>query len=160
MTARVTIGVRSEEWPSRLAATLASITVNTTIPHDTLVLSDPNGAACFNRLMRTTSTPVVVLLESGALVAPGWLESLLDALGQSGAGLAGPSTNRAWNEQAAFAGAGESQSELLRAATEANRRFGSSRRTLAPLFSLGDFCYAVKREVFDAIGDADEGYGD
>src|SRR5262249_26252303 len=32
-------------------------------------------------------------------------------------------------------------------------------RPLTPLHSLADFCYAVRREVIDAIGPADEGYG-
>ena len=32
-------------------------------------------------------------------------------------------------------------------------------RTLEPLYSLADFCYAVRREVIEAIGGADEGYG-
>ncbi|HKR65688.1 MAG TPA: glycosyltransferase [Thermoanaerobaculia bacterium] len=158
MTRTVVIGVRSEEWPSRLPATLASIAANTAEAHEIVVLSDANGAACLNRLFKTTAAPIAVLLESGALVAPRWLEHLLNALRQPGAGLAGPSTNRGWNEQAVFADAGASQNELRRVSSDAQRRFGSTRRTLAPLYSLGDFCYAVKREVFDAIGDADEGY--
>ena len=40
------------------------------------------------------------------------------------------------------------------------RRYGSAARTLAPVYSLGDFCYAVRREVVDAIGPADPAYGD
>ena len=39
-------------------------------------------------------------------------------------------------------------------------RFGSSARSLAPLYSLGAFCYAVRREVVEAIGQADPAYGE
>ncbi|HYK05718.1 MAG TPA: glycosyltransferase [Thermoanaerobaculia bacterium] len=156
MSERIVIGVRSDAWPSRLAATLAGIARNTTVPHQVVELSDRNGAACLNRLLTTTDADIVVLLESGALVAPRWLDHLLVALRQPRAGLAGPSTNHAWNEQRAFPAA--SEEELTRIAVEAERRFGPARRTLAPLYSLGDFCYAVKRQVYQAIGPADEGY--
>ena len=38
-------------------------------------------------------------------------------------------------------------------------RFGDETATLEPLYSLGEFCYAVRREVIAAVGPADEGYG-
>jgi O-antigen biosynthesis protein len=173
---RIAIGVHVHAEPARFEATLASIARNTAREHELIVipdgaefrieasariLDDPGprgGAACLNRLFRNTDADVVVLLESGALVAPRWLDHLLTALESSPrAGLAGPSTNRAWNEQGAFANAAES--DLENTASEAERRFGALTRTLAPLYSLGDFCVAVKREVFDAVGDADEAYG-
>jgi glycosyltransferase involved in cell wall biosynthesis len=157
VTERIVIGARSEAWPSRLAPTLDSIARNTTLPHELLVLSDRNGAACLNQLM-ATGADAVVLLESGALVGPGWLDHLMTALRRPHAGLAGPSTNHAWNEQR-FAAAGESEEEIARVAGAAALRHGGAARTLAPLYSLGDFCYAVKRGVFEAIGPADEGYG-
>src|SRR4051812_34800265 len=52
----------------------------------------PRGApACFNRLVDETESRVVVLLESGSLVARGWLERLLAGLVADPAhGLAGP----------------------------------------------------------------------
>ena len=122
-------------------------------------LGGRGGAACLNRLRHATTTPIVILLESGCRVAPGWLAALVAALRSSPrAGLAGPSTNRSWNEQRVFPGAGDGRDDLARTAAEAARRFGSSCRTLAPLFSLADFCYAVRREVFDTIGEADEAY--
>lgn len=55
------------------------------------------GPACWNRLIAAVEADMVVLLESGAVLAPGALESLVAALG-AGVGLAGPSTNPAWNE--------------------------------------------------------------
>lgn len=172
----IAIGVHVHAEPLRLEATLASIARHTPRAHELIVipdgaefpvaanarvLDDPGprgGAACLNRLAKSTDAGVVVLVESGVVVGPRWLDHLLAALeGSPRAGLAGPSTNRSWNEQGAFANAAEWDAE--RTAAEAERRFGTLSRTLAPLYSLGDFCYAVKREVFEAIGDADESYG-
>ena len=48
---------------------------------------------------------------------------------------------------------------MTRAAAEAAQRFGRSWRTLEPLYSLSDFCYAVRREVVEDIGPVDEAYG-
>ncbi len=119
---------------------------------------EPLGApACFNRLASATEAAVVVLLESGTLLGPGCLSSLVEALDHPGHGLAGPSTNRAWNEQAVFATAGPSQ--VARTAALARQRLGAAVRSLAPLHSLAEFCFAVARPVIDAIGAADEAYG-
>ena len=124
----------------------------------TLEKSRGGGAVCFNRLTRATQSDVVVLLECGAIVGPGWLDQLLAALrADPRNGLAGPSTNRSWNEQGVFPNA--SPHEVSRTAAEAARRFGNVWRTLEPLHSLADFCYVVRREVIDAIGLADEAYG-
>jgi glycosyltransferase involved in cell wall biosynthesis len=173
---KIAIGVHVHTEPSRLAATLASIARNTTREHELIVIPDGadfpihadarvlddlgarGGAACLNRLAKATDADLFVLLESGALVAPRWLDHLVSALESSPrAGLAGPSTNCSWNEQGVFANATER--ELDETASEAERRFGTLTRTLAPLYSLGDFCVAVKREAFDAAGEADESYG-
>jgi glycosyltransferase involved in cell wall biosynthesis len=74
-------------------------------------------------------------------------------------GIAGPSTNAAWNEQGAFPRHGESAQQIAATANEAARRFGNEVRTLEPLYSLADFCYVVRREVIEAVGAADESYG-
>jgi len=116
------------------------------------------GAACLNRLVAGCTADVVVLLESGTLVGPGWLDLLLAALRRPGCGLAGPSTNRCWNEQAAFPHAQGDQADVRRIAGQALRRYGHAARSLAPLHSLADFCYAVRREVLQVTGGADEGY--
>ena len=49
--------------------------------------------------------------------------------------------------------------DATRGRAEASRRAGTAVRTLEPLYSLADFCYGVRREVIEAIGLADEGYG-
>src|SRR5207302_11079438 len=97
---------------------------------------------------------------SGARVGPRWLEFLLAGLDADPRnGLAGPSTNRCWNEQGAFPRSGTSAAGIAWTAREAARRFGGTTRTLEPLHSLADFCYAVRKDVLRAIGPADEGYG-
>ena len=112
------------------------------------------------RLMTSTDADVLVLLESGTQVGPGWLEHLLAALcADPHNGLAGPSTNVSWNEQCAFPRSGATPAEVARTADEAANRFGKEARTLEPLYSLADFCYVVRREVIETIGAADEAYG-
>ena len=133
----------------------------------TVVRLQRAGAYGFNELI-AQSADVLVLLEAGAIVGPRWLELLTAALARPGVGLAGPSTNRAGNEQGCVVAGGglgpEAGAEQLRAvrrdAALLRRRFGSAARTLAPVYSLGDFCYAVRREVIDVIGPADPAYGD
>jgi glycosyltransferase involved in cell wall biosynthesis len=176
----VTVGIAAHAEPERLHATLRHLRAWTSSDVDLVLLldgpdpdvsalvtqldlpvlgtSDARGAAaCFNRLAASTSSNVVVLLESGSLVGPGWLEALLTALAtDSRNGLAGPSTNMAWNEQCAFPSMMQDVSAVAR---EASRRFGGAVRGLEGLHSLADFCYAVKREVIRSVGAADEGYG-
>jgi glycosyltransferase involved in cell wall biosynthesis len=179
----IAIGVHAHAEPAELQATLDYLRRNTNVPFSLLLLPDGpdaemtaalvaladipqfateyarGGAACFNRLVANTESEIVILLESGARVAPGWLEHLLHALETDCTyGLAGPSTNLSWNEQGAFPGAGGSDEEIRCTALEAARRFRSARRTLEPLYSLADFCYLVRREVFTAVGEADESY--
>src|SRR5262249_51655537 len=136
----VSIGVHVHEQPNQLRATLASLRAHTTADARIILLPDgpdaatrhalsaldlpqlataaPQGApACFNRPAAETASPVVVLLEGGCLVSPGWLDRLLAGLGAAPAhGLAGPSTNRSWNEQAAFPQSGSSSAEIAETA--------------------------------------------
>jgi glycosyltransferase involved in cell wall biosynthesis len=121
------------------------------------------GAAALNRLAAFDSAPVIVLLESGSIVTPGWLERLEEALeADPQAGLAGPSTNLAWNAQrVADAPEARSSQERIDAFARAlGERCGDRRTSAAPRHSLSDFCYAVKRTVVEAIGAADEAFGE
>lgn len=181
---RVCVGIHVHAEPERLKATLDHLQKHTGQAFDLLLLPDgPDSAtkavldrlrdipqsgtadalgppACFNRLASLADADVVVLLESGALVGPNWLDYLLAALDATPLnGLAGPSTNRAWNEQRVYPYAGGTAAEVELTAQQAIQRFGTSVRTLEPLYSLADFCYAVRREVILAIGAADESYG-
>jgi O-antigen biosynthesis protein len=189
----VCVGIHVHAEPHRLEATLASLHANTTEVVDLLILPDgpdegtnaalqrlsdlpqlgtatPLGpAACFNRLATASQAEVLVLLESGSQVAPRWLEHLLAALAANPHhGLAGPSTNHAWNEQCVYHHTGTSSFRdhqgdtavaIAQIGQAVERRFGTSWRTLQPLHSLADFCYVVRREVVEAIGAADEAYG-
>jgi glycosyltransferase involved in cell wall biosynthesis len=181
----ICIGIYVHAEPERLARTLASLSANTSPETELLLLLDgvalngnvlralpqlqrlkksataePRGvAACFNRLANSATADIVVLLESGAQVAKGWLDHLLAALEANPRnGLAGPSTNNCWNEQCAFPRRGGGGLEIAATANEAARRFGKSARTLEPLYSLSDFCYVVRREVIASVGAADESY--
>ena len=91
--------------------------------------------------------------------APGALDRLVRAVSVDGVGIAGPSTNDAWNQQRVFHRRSGDPADVALAAAEAARRYGRLTRSLAPLYGIADFCFAVRREVIDAIGAADEGFG-
>jgi glycosyltransferase involved in cell wall biosynthesis len=179
----IAIGVHVHAEPERLRETLAAIEAHTPAGFELLLLPDgPDAAtaaalatlghirqsateaprsapACLNRLWRETEADVVVLLESGVVVGPGWLERLAAALAADPRhGVASPSTNRAWNQLGAFPGRAGDADAIARTAAEAQQRFGAGWKTLAPLWDVGDFCVAVRCEVFQAIGGADEAY--
>jgi glycosyltransferase involved in cell wall biosynthesis len=180
----VAIGVHVHAEPERLRETLDALSARTPGPYELLLLVDgpdaetrgalaqwthvrqsataaPQGAsACFNRLARETAAPILVFLESGTLVGPGWLEQLLGALDADLAhGLSCPSTNRAWNQLAQYPGRRGEIVEIERAAADAQRRFGGAWSKLTPLLDVADFCLALRREAYDAAGPADEGFG-
>jgi len=179
----ICIGIHVHAEPERLRSTIASVRLNTTQGYELLLLPDgpdiatraflstardlpqscalePRGAAaCFNRLAAYSDADVVVLLESGNVVTPGWLDHLLAALDADPRnGLAGPSTNHSWNEQCVWPHSAGSSDAAARMARETAHRFGSQTRTLEPLYSLSDFCYAVRREAINEVGAADEDY--
>jgi O-antigen biosynthesis protein len=176
----IAIGIVATEGAARLRATIDHVRRHTQLPHELWLLgdgpdadlneildswrpdrgsrtSDPQGmAACFNRLCRLSSAGILLLLESGSLPSPGWLDLLLRGLDADRTnGLAGPSTNLSWNQQRAFTSGGN----LLDRAKQAASWYAHCLQTLEPLYSLGDFCYMVKREVVNVIGPADEAYG-
>lgn len=173
------VGVVAYENPALIAATLESLRAWTKCPHEVWILADgpdadtslflqsdpglacsttaqPLGmAACLNRLFKISKADVLVLLEQGAIVSPQWLPRLLNALAAKTIGMAGPSTNQCWNEQKVFSGYGD----VRERSQQLFQKFGNTIRQLAPLYSLADFCYAIKRETIEAIGPADEAFG-
>ncbi len=180
----VVVGVHAHAEPARLVETVRSVQAGGGEAAEIVLLPDgPDAAlsaaltaepalatlpqwgtaeplgppACFNRLASRTDAAVVVLVESGTVLGPGCLRLLVEALARPGRGLAGPSTNRSWNEQGVFSGA--RAPDVARTAALARRRFGPAVRSLEPLHSLADFCLAVGRPVIEAIGGADEEYG-
>jgi glycosyltransferase involved in cell wall biosynthesis/GT2 family glycosyltransferase len=181
---KVCVGIHVHAEPARLLESLAAVERPGRRRHEVLLLPDgpdamtqralaglrrlrqaptsrPLGApACFNRLVSESDAEIVILLESGAVPAPGALDRLVVALEREPrAGLASPSTNSAWNEQNVFPGAAGDRAAVERTGREAARRYRRRAQSLAPLYSPADFCLAVRREVVDAIGAADEEYG-
>ncbi len=176
------IGIPCREQPEQLRETLESVRRHSPASVKLLLLPDgpdarmrqalrgfdipqsgteqPSGtAACFNRLTAISTADVLILLESGAQVGPGWLEHLAAALAADPRnGLAGPTTNKCWNEQGVFPQGGNSTEQVAATAREAVRRFSDQARPLEPLYSLADFCYVVRREVIEVVGAADESY--
>lgn len=182
----IIIGIWVYAEPSRFQRTLDSVWRSTPEPFDLILLPDgPDPAtasalarlqdlpqlttdrvlgapACFNRLISYNRADIVVFLESGSIVTPGWLGRLLDALNADpNYGLVGPSTNRAWNVQRLCdAPEAEAPIQTVEAyATQVAQHYQGVYRTLEPLHSLSDFCYVVKREVLEDIGGADDSYG-
>jgi glycosyltransferase involved in cell wall biosynthesis len=114
-------------------------------------------AACFNCLAAATAADVLIFLENGAQVGPGWLHQMLIALGaDSSNGIAGPSTNRCRTLQCRMTPGGEGQltlDSLAMAARKVARELGFEQR---PCESVDEFCMAVRRDVVAMIGPADE----
>lgn len=181
---RVIIGIHVCDEPSRVHDTLRSIGHDERFRIDVAILADGPGdipeqdlqslppvtflaqekragaAACFNSLLRSGDADFYLFLENGARFGPGCLSRLLDALvDDPKLGLAGPSTNRHWSLQEAFAGTGDSSFEIEKAARTAAARYGRGTRPLRPLYCLGDFCFVVRRDLVASIGGADEGFG-
>jgi glycosyltransferase involved in cell wall biosynthesis len=143
-----------------LAAALRSDPRLTALPQ--LTSAQPAGnAAAFNRLARElrADEAAVVFLENGARPAPDALDRLSGALERDGVGLAGPSTNDAWNDQRALPDGRSDPLGLRDGAARLAVFHGDEPRTLAPLYSLSEVCFAVAREVVTAVGAADEGFG-
>ncbi|MCU0493398.1 MAG: glycosyltransferase [Chloroflexaceae bacterium] len=180
----VCIGVYVSAQPEQLHATLAALCAHTP-PTARLVLL-PDGpdaatraalaqlaalpqlgtaqaqgtAACFNRLAATSDEAVIVLLHSGALVGPGWLERLLAALASdSHYGLAGPASNRGAAWQAIFPDTSADSDAIADSARAAARRFGSSMRVVEPPAALDTFCLVATRRMLNSVGPADESCG-
>jgi hypothetical protein len=172
----IAIGIYLHSEPERLRATLDYLRSATEEPVSILLLPDgpdaamrqaltahpelpqypteaPQGAAAaFNRLLRHGDAGLLIFLEAGTLVGPGWLGALLAALrADPRHGIVGPSTNRAWNMQGLFPACAEA--DIPRIAREAATRFGNRWQLLEPLYCLGDFCYAVRRERRPLLGD-------
>jgi glycosyltransferase involved in cell wall biosynthesis len=122
-------------------------------------LSAPHA---FNVLISQPGYDYFVYLEDGLIVTPDWLKLMRAALDSDPAyGLAGPSTNFAWDRQRAGGAPadGASPRDIERFAFQVKKKYPGGAVSLEPLHSLGDFCYMVKKETVEAVGFADESYG-
>ena len=105
-------------------------------------------------------TSTFLLLENGLVLGHNCIDELDHVLASSpDIGLAGPSTNRAWNAQQLDWRCGQGQNEVHIAAAEIQEAYHGVAGNLGPLFSIGSFCLMFKREVLEAIGGADPGFG-
>jgi O-antigen biosynthesis protein len=186
MPRRVLIGVHVTEQTQDAAGTVRRLFETTAQPFEIRMLIDPvpneaaplilgfpaqrnvqicaidapgGAAASFNRLVAEPADRYI-FLESGVRPGRDWLTYLLAALDADPVnGLAGPSTNRCWNEQAVAPDANATEPEVKRQAVALARRHAGTWRSMAPLHSLSDFCLAVRADVVAAIGVADVAYG-
>jgi hypothetical protein len=102
---------------------------------------------CLQQLVRECPAEIYLLLESGCLPAPLWLEDILSVFHRvPRCGLVGPSTNRGSGPQAVFAQLG---TDCVRNAAAAKLRFGTAYRSLSRNLYLDDFCIAIRRSLLD-----------
>lgn len=111
-------------------------------------------AAC-NQGLAVATGDALVLLNSDAMVAPGWLDALLARLDGPAVGLVGPVTNRTGNE-AQVPTQYETWGDFLR---EARRRAAARRGESFAIETLTMFCVAMRRDVHERLGPLDATYG-
>jgi len=124
------------------------------------VLSNPDNrgfAAACNQGAAVARGGVVVFLNSDTMVAPGWLDRLLEPFGDSEVGATGPRSNFVSGPQLAPSGTYDPTDPASFAAfaaawtrAHAGERFDVER--------LVGFCLAVRRVAFDSVGGFDEGF--
>jgi glycosyltransferase involved in cell wall biosynthesis len=170
----LTIGVRAQSGVARLHATLAALRANSGRAFRLVLVPDgpeeeiigalremrepqlPTREArgpgdCLARLVAAAETPLVVFLESGALVGPGWLDRLLAALERDpAAALVGPSTNG--GPQAVESEGSSTAAAVARAARQVGGRFGDGAVVVAPPGALDGFCVVGRRDVLNESG--------
>jgi O-antigen biosynthesis protein len=180
----VTIGLIADSTLNSLLRALTSLERNTPEPCRLVLIEDgpdtetsrylrrlnahevvghayPKGfAACANRLIDLAHTPYLMVLRDDCYVTPGWLSTLLDALGRHpDLGIVGPSTSIAGNEQRVVAEPDWTPAQIEAYAGRVHRRYGARVEPLDELHTVSDFCFCFTREVVDRIGYFDEAYG-
>jgi glycosyltransferase involved in cell wall biosynthesis len=183
-TKKIIIGIHIDSRPELLKASICAIHEHTNFSFELALLIDSeepalnkelssiarihkmfvgNGlgrASCFNHLIGSANADIYVFMENGVMPGPACLDKLVDALAADAYhGLAGPSTNRGWNEQALGENFNIAHTAVGTQARKESQRISDIWRTLEPLYSLADFCYAVKKELISEIGAADEIFG-
>jgi len=152
----LSIGVRASAARAHLADTLKWLASSTSVPFAIRVFGvEPEEQSAtmgdsLRRLARECPAKVYVLLESGALPGPLWLEALQEVFRRvPSCGLAGPSTNLSTNRQAIFVNGGE---DVARNAMAAKLRFGCAYRSLERNEHLTEFCVAFRSELLESVG--------
>src|SRR5690606_18767605 len=119
-------------------------------------LVDAGGAGAFARLCEQVDADCLAFVESGAQFGARAIERLLAVFDDEAIGMAGPTFDRGWNEQAALR---EWVERPLEQAVAAAEQLDGALDDLAPLYSLATGCLLVHRRALERIGEVDGGYG-
>jgi GT2 family glycosyltransferase len=112
-------------------------------------------AAAVNRGLEAAGGAVFVVLNDDTIVPPGWLARLTRHLDDPAVGLVGPLTNRSGNEQEIRAEY-ETYGQLLAFVRELETRGTGS---LEDMSTLAMFCTAMRRDLYERVGQLDERFG-
>ncbi len=123
-----------------------------------LVLNDANlGFSAGNNVgLRAATGEVLVLLNNDTYVTPGWVRGLCNHLrADRSLGLVGPVTNNIGNEARIQITYADMPGMIRAAGTWTRSRPGA----LTPMRTAAFFCVAMRREVYEQVGDMDEDFG-
>jgi len=123
-----------------------------------LLLNDSNlGFSAGNNVgLRAATGEVLVLLNNDTYVTPGWVRGLCNHLRQDPAlGLLGPVTNNIGNEAKIDIAYPDMVAMIDQAGAYCRKHPGVTRRLRTAAF----FCVAMRRDVYERVGDMDEAFG-
>jgi GT2 family glycosyltransferase/glycosyltransferase involved in cell wall biosynthesis len=122
-----------------------------------VIYNDANRgfAAANNQGLRIAKGDLLVLLNNDTIVPPGWLHGLARHLEDPEVGLVGPVTNNIGNE-ARIETSYEDLAGMIATARRV-RREGAGK--VFDIASLAMYCVAMRREVFERVGELDERFG-
>ena len=99
---------------------------------------------------------LVIFLNNDTLLAPRWIEPLVEAFDDPSVAAAGPRSNFVSGPQVVPEAAYGSPAEMRRFARSWS---GSHRAKTSPAKRLDGFAIAIRRSTFEVVGGFDEGYG-
>jgi GT2 family glycosyltransferase/glycosyltransferase involved in cell wall biosynthesis/predicted nuclease with TOPRIM domain len=123
-----------------------------------LFLNEDNlGFSAGNNVgLRAATGDVLVMLNNDTYVTPGWVRGLCNHLRQDpGLGLLGPVTNNIGNE----ARIEIHYADMAGMIAEARKYTGRHPGRRLPIRTAAFFCVAMRRDVYERIGDMDEAFG-
>lgn len=126
-------------------------------PSVKVILNDQNFgfAKANNQGIELATGDFIVLLNNDTVVPPGWLSRLLRHLDDPQIGMVGPVTNFVGNEaKIEVPYSAWRQMEIF-----AHEHNWANNLLVADIHMLAMFCVAMRREVFDQVGQLDERFG-
>lgn len=112
-------------------------------------------AAANNQGLRRADGQVLLLLNNDTVVPRGWLKPLLRRLQDPTVGLVGPVTNNVGNE----ARVAVDYTDIAQLQGFADRHQAAQANASFDIPMLAMFCVAMRREVFEQVGELDEQFG-